>query len=216
MKIRSGSKLVMIGDSVTDMERARPLGEGLFNAWGKGYVANVEALLSSCCPEQRIRVINVGVSGNTVRDLKARWQTDVMDLKPDWVSIMIGINDVWRQFDTPMIVEGQVHLEEYEKTLVELVEKTLPVTKGMVLMTPYLIESNRKDAMRARMEQYGKIVRKTATKYKTLFVDTQAAFDEVLQHVHAMSIAWDRVHPNAAGHMLLARAFLKGIGFNRF
>ena len=61
----------------------------------------VDALLGAVYPERMIRVINMGVSGNTTRDLKARWQTDVLDLKPDWLSIMIGANDVWRQYDSP-------------------------------------------------------------------------------------------------------------------
>jgi lysophospholipase L1-like esterase len=101
MKIEPGSKLVMIGDSITDAERARPVGEGLFSAQGRGYVSMVDALLGAVYPRHAIRVVNMGVSGNTVRDLKARWQTDVLDLKPDWLSILIGDNDVWRQFDTP-------------------------------------------------------------------------------------------------------------------
>ena len=95
----------MIGDSVTDCERLRPIGEGLFDALGRGYVSMVDGLLMARYPAHRIRVVNMGVSGNTVRDLQKRWQTDVMDLKPDWLSVCIGINDVWRQFDTPLQTE---------------------------------------------------------------------------------------------------------------
>ena len=82
--------------------RARPIGEGRADdALGRGYVMMVDALLGAVYPERMIRVINMGVSGNTTRDLKARWQRDVLDLKPDWLSIMIGANDVWRQYDSP-------------------------------------------------------------------------------------------------------------------
>jgi lysophospholipase L1-like esterase len=209
MIIQPNSKLVIIGDSITDCERARPVGEGLFEATGKGYVSLVEALLTARYPAHRIRVVNVGSSGNTVRDLKARWQTDVIDLKPDWLSIMIGINDVWRQFDCPMQSEWHVLPEEYERTLDELLHWTAPLLKGLVLVTPYFIEPNRADAMRSKMDTYGTIVRKLAEKYQAHFVDTQAAFDQVLDHVHPMSLAWDRVHPNRTGHMIIARAFLK-------
>ena len=83
MKIDEHSKLVMIGDSITDSGRTQPVGEGLFEAHGKGYVAYVAGLLAASYPERRIRIVNMGTSGNTVRDLKARWQRDVMDLKPD-------------------------------------------------------------------------------------------------------------------------------------
>src|SRR3954462_2992704 len=98
MLIQAGQKLVMIGDSITDCERARPVGEGLFGAVGKGYVAMVDAQLMNAFPERSIRVVNMGSSGNTVRDLAGRWQGDILDLRPDWLSVLIGINDVWRQF----------------------------------------------------------------------------------------------------------------------
>ncbi len=85
--------------------------------------------------------------------------------------------------------------------------------KGLVLMTPYYIEPNGSDAMRAMMDKYGAAVKEIAAKYGTLFVDTQAAFDKVLTHYHPNYFAWDRVHPNNMGHMVLARAFLQEIGF---
>jgi lysophospholipase L1-like esterase len=213
MKFQKNDRLVMIGDSITDCGRARPLGEGLFEGIGKGYVAQVEALLHAVYPELTVRVTNMGTSGNTVRELKARWQEDVLNLRPDWLSIMIGINDVWRQFDTPLITEGHVYIEEYEQTLQELVEQTNPHVKGIVLMTPFYIEPNERDAMRAMMDQYGQVVKRTAEKYGCVFVDTQAAFGSILEHTYPAALCWDRVHPNMAGHMTLARAFLQSVGF---
>lgn len=213
MLIPAQSKLVMIGDSITDAGRSRPVGEGLFEALGKGYVALVDALLGTCYPAQGVRVVNMGISGNTVRDLKARWQTDVLDLRPDWLSVMIGINDVWRQFDSPGRAEQHVGLEEYESTLRELVSQARPRVRGLVLMTPFYIESNRADAMRAMMDRYGAVVRKVAGEHEAVFVDTQAAFDAALEHYYPATLAWDRVHPGQTGHMILARAFLNAIGF---
>lgn len=213
LSIQPNSKLLMIGDSITDCQRARPVGEGLFEALGKGYVAQIEATLTAAIPEQRIRVVNMGTSGNTVRDLAARWRTDVIDLNPDWLSIMIGINDVWRQFDSPLQVEQHVLLPEYAETLERLVSQTRPRVRGLVMMTPYVIEPNRNDAMRATMDQYGAAVREIAGRHDALFIDTQHAFDQVLAHVHPMMLAWDRVHPGQAGHMVLARAFLSAVGF---
>ena len=86
MVIGNGETLLMIGDSVTDCDRARPVGEGDGNM-GNGYPRNVQALLDMKYPERHIRVLNMGIGGNTSRDLKERWQTDVLDLKPDWVTI---------------------------------------------------------------------------------------------------------------------------------
>lgn len=211
MIIQPNSKLLFIGDSITDCDRARPVGEG--TGLGNGYVSLVNALLTASYPQHHIRILNVGSSGNTIRDLDARWQTDVLNLKPDWLSVMIGINDVWRQFDAPLQTEGHVALDEYTTTLDRLLQKSRPPLKGLVLMTPYFIEPSRTDPMRAMMDKYGHAVRQLARKHKALFVDTQAAFDVFLQTVHPMSLAWDRVHPNLTGHALLARAFLKAVEY---
>ncbi|GGF96621.1 SGNH/GDSL hydrolase family protein [Paenibacillus abyssi] len=213
MKLNYQDKLVMIGDSITDCGRKQPVGEGLFEAVGKGYVALVDALLTSTYPELAIRVVNMGTSGNTVRDLKARWDSDVSELNPNWLSIMIGINDVWRQFDQPNMTESHVYLVEYEQTLEELILRTKPQVQGLILMTPFYIEPNREDLMRATMDEYGAVVRRLAVKHEVLFVDTQAAFDRVMTSIYPATLAWDRVHPNMTGHAVLARAFLKAIGY---
>ena len=112
-------RIVFAGDSVTDMGSTNPVGEGLFDNVGRSYVRVIENMLSAYYPEVFIRVTNSGISGNTSRDLRARFDRDVVDLKPDWVSICIGINDVWRQFDTPAITSDQVMPDEYAKNLEE-------------------------------------------------------------------------------------------------
>jgi lysophospholipase L1-like esterase len=214
MLLSKGQKLLFIGDSITDCGRAKPGVEGRDEALGRGYVAMVDALLQSVYPELQIRVVNKGIGGNTVRDLSARWEEDVLKANPDWVSIMIGINDVWRQFDLPLIKERHVYPDEYESTLRRLVLETKPHVKGLVLMTPYYLEPNPADPMRATMDQYGAIVRKIAEEAGAVFVDTQAAFEPLLKAVYPATLAWDRVHPNQTGHMALARAFLNAIGFD--
>lgn len=213
MLIGAHQKLVIIGDSVTDCGRSRPVAEGLFDPLGRGYPNFVNALLTARYPGLGIRVVNMGCGGDRVRELDKRWQTDVLDLEPDWLSINIGINDVWRQFDVPCITEEHVGLEEYGATLERLVAKTRPSLKGLVLMTPHFLEPCRSDAMRARMDQYGDVVRGLAGKYDARLADTQAAFDELLRHMHPSAIAWDRIHPNQVGQMVMARAFLDAIGF---
>lgn len=215
MLLSKRDKLVFIGDSITDCGRNRPVGESPFGGLGSGYVGLVDALLGASYPELQVRVVNVGISGHTVRDLKARWQSDVFDLKPDWLSIMIGVNDVWRQFDHPTIPETHVLLDEYATTLRELVERTQPLLKGLVLMTPFFIEPLRDDAMRARVDQYSAVVKQIAAEHDAILVDTQAAFDDVLEHGYSAKLALDRVHPNAIGHMTIARAMLSAIGFTR-
>ncbi len=211
MKLQNGQRLLFIGDSITDTGRERPVGrrDGL----GDGYVRLVNSLLGSFYPEVCINTLNTGVSGNRVTDLESRWQSDVLDLKPDWLSIMIGINDVWRQFDDNSSSD-QVTLDYYEKTLRRLVAEAKPGLIGLVLMTPFYIESNLADPMRTRMDAYGAVVKQIAVDESAIFVDTQAAFDEYLTQRPTQSLCGDRVHPNQTGHMILAKAFLSAVEFN--
>ena len=216
MKIAPRSKFVLIGDSVTDMGRAQPIGQGLFNPHGTGYPNVVQGLLTSVYPDYLINVVNMGVSGNTVRSLKERWDRDVLQLKPDWLSIMIGVNDVWRQFDVPQIPDGGAVLpDEYRATLDELAARTKPTLKGgLVLMTPVYWETNVQDAMAARVREYGAVCREVAEKNGVLFCDAQAYADRVLAHCHSCYIAWDRVHPNIPGANVLAHALLDTLDFD--
>ena len=126
---------------------------------------------------------------------------------------MIGINDVWRQFDSPTHTDMHVHPTEYQETLDSLIQNTLPIVKGLVLMSPFFIEPDNTEPMRAMMDVYGRLMKQVAQKYGVIFVDTQAAFDKNLKHIHSMSLAFDRVHPNSTGHMILTRAFLDAIEF---
>ncbi len=216
MKIAKGSRLLFIGDSVTDVGRERPVAEGLrTDVLGRGYANNVHALLGAVYPERNIHVLNTGISGNTSRDLKARWQTDVLDLKPDWVSVMIGINDVWRFFDCPFQFEKRVELDEYEANLDEIFAMTTPrLAGGLVVMTPFFIEPNLEDPMRKLLIGYQEVCKKLAKKHNALLADTQKHFDRIREFHYAAYIANDRVHPNNIGHMALARAFLDAVEFN--
>ena len=124
MLFTSGDRIVFTGDSVTDAGRGRPVGEGLWQGVGDGYVRTIDNILNVVYPDWRLWVSNTGTGGDTSRSLKKRWQEDVMNLKPDWVSLMIGINDIWRQFDTPTIPEQHVYPAEYRENLCEMLERT--------------------------------------------------------------------------------------------
>ncbi len=207
-------RIVFAGDSVTDMESAQPVGEGLFDSLGKGYVRVVDNLLAAWYPERHIRVTNSGISGNTSRNLLARWQQDVLELKPQWISICIGINDVWRQFDCPAMPDWWILPEEYRANVEQMVISAKENTKGVFLMTPYYMEPNKEDPMRKRMDEYGSICRDLAKKHQVTFIDLQAMFDRYFGHRHSSFIAWDRVHPNPIGATLIAGEFLKHCDFD--
>ena len=207
-------RIIFAGDSVTDMGSAQPVGEGLFDNVGRSYVRVVENMLSVCYPEVRVRVTNSGISGNTSRDLLARFQRDVVDLNPDWVSICIGINDVWRQFDSPAISDAQVFPEEYEQNVEKMILAVKGKVKGIFLLSPYYMEPNRADKMRARMDEYVAICAKLAEKHGCIFVDFQKLYEEYCSIRHSTYIAWDRVHPNQVGATLMAREFLAHCEFD--
>ncbi len=211
MLLEKNSRLIMAGDSVTDCGRnydAIPAGWGSF---GDGYVSLVNACLTTLAPEQEIMVVNRGVSGNNIRDLNARWERDVLALKPDYISVMIGINDVWRYFDAPLQQPEFVDKTEFEDTYCTLMEKTLPQVRGMFVMSPFMAEPNRGDPMRKTVEEYAAIARRTAEKYKVPYIDVQAKVDRFLQSLSSYVISSDRVHPNLQGHMILAKAFLDAV-----
>jgi lysophospholipase L1-like esterase len=207
-------RIVFAGDSVTDMDSAQPIGEGLFDNVGRGYVRIIENMLAAYYPEVFIRVTNAGTGGHTSRDLLNRFDRDVVDLKPDWVSICIGINDVWRQFDSPAIVSRHVYPDEYERNVEAMIEKVKGNVKGIFILSPYIIEPLREDMMRKRMDEYVEICRRLAKKHGCIFVDFQQMYEDYCKIRHSSYIAWDRIHPNQIGATLMAREFLKYCDFD--
>jgi lysophospholipase L1-like esterase len=208
MLFTKSTTLLFVGDSITDCDRDRESGG---TDLGAGYVAQVQALVGAHHPEAQIRYLNTGISGNRVTDLEARWDVDVLAHQPDWVSVMVGINDAWRHFDNPLI--EQVSLEAYSETLEALIQRTLPQVEGMIVMSPFFLEPNVEEPLRVMMDRYGAAARAIAERNGLRFVDVQAAFDAWLAHNHTSQLCGDRVHPNAVGHNIIASAFLNAVGF---
>lgn len=206
MIFQSDQKIVFAGDSITDCgrrDRARFL--------GNGYVAHLHDFVTAQYPALRLNWINRGVSGDTVRDLAARWDRDVLAERPNWVSIMIGINDVWRAFGNNTF--EAVPLPEYERTLRELLEQARARGARLIMMTPYMIEADRHQLMRRQMDWYSEAVRRLARELEAVLVDTQAAFDHVLRDSTPHDWADDQIHPDSAGHAVIALAWLRAVGF---
>lgn len=201
----SVTRLVMIGDSITEWGRPRPDSPDYATALGHGYVALTAQLLTARQPERRIEVLNRGVGGHTVRDLAARWQRDALDLRPDWLSVMIGINDVWRSFD-PQRQPEAVPPDEYEQTLDRLLAAARPHVRELLVLTPFYVEPDRSDPMRRRMDEFGGIVARLAPKHHARFIDTQRLIDDLLTQHSPEAIASDRVHVGELGHQTFATA----------
>ncbi len=207
-------RIIFAGDSVTDMGSQQPVGEGLGDNLGQGYPRMVENFLAAWYPELRIRVTNAGISGNTSSDLLERFDRDVVSLHPDWVSICIGINDVWRQFDCPAMPDTHVLPEQYRSNLEQMLRRLEGRVKGVILCTPYYMEPNAVDPMRARMDEYSAICRTLAAEHGCILVDFQEMYNRFFCFRHSSSIAWDRVHPNEMGAALMAREILRACGFD--
>lgn len=215
MILRQGSTIVFIGDSITAAGRG---GAGEAVPWeedwglGRGYVAQVWSWLVAAHAGLRCRVVNRGVSGDTVRGLAQRWEADALAESPDVLAVMIGINDVWRQFDQPWKAGAGVGPEEFRDTLGRLAAEARRRVPRLLLATPFVLEPRRTDPFRQRMDEYGGLVRQIAGEVGAECVEVQAAFDRVMEHVHPCALAWDRIHPGPHGHMVIARAFLQALG----
>ncbi len=207
MLFSAGQKILLVGDSITDAHR-----DVVNSPYGDGYVSQVRNFVLARYSELQLTFINRGVSGNTTRDLLGRWQRDVLAERPDWLSVKIGINDVWRRFDGHP--ELAVPLPEYGANLRSLLDQAqAQTTARLILLTPYMIEPDPKQPMRAAMDEYGAEVKAVAVEYGAVLVDTQAAFYEALQHTTPRDWAEDQIHPNGPGHAVIAIAFLRAVGF---
>ncbi|MFF4878791.1 SGNH/GDSL hydrolase family protein [Micromonospora sp. NPDC000668] len=206
MILRTGQRVVFIGDSITDCGR-----QGAAAPYGEGYVSLVRALVSARHPELELEWVNRGVSGDTVRHLAARWADDAIAERPDWLSVMIGINDIWRRYgDRP---DEAVPIDEYERTLRDLLRRAVDATGcRLILGDPFLIEADRSEPQRADTDRYAAVVAALAAEFNAVHVPTQAAFDRVLAISPAKRWADDRVHPHLPGHAVLADAFLTALG----
>jgi len=169
MLIKDFQKILFQGDSITDAGRMR-----IGNDLGVGYVFISTAWLRKLHPELKLEIINRGVSGNTVIDLKNRWEEDCIILKPDWLSILVGINDCY----------NNISEEEYEKTYTELillVKQNVP-SVNIVLMEPFLLEvkPEQKNLIKS-IENKCEIVRSLAKKFDTLFIPLYEIFKQLLK-----------------------------------
>lgn len=208
MKIKNNERIIFIGDSITDCSRGRPIGIG--DKLGNGYVSIISNRINARFPERNIEVLNLGSNGNRVTDLLHRSQRDIIDLKPDWLAISIGINDVWRQFDRPLD-PNQVIAEIFKRTYQELIQKTGIENQNLILLSPYFLETDRHHPMRIKMDLYRGIVKDLTAEFEASYIDLQNAFDRYLQFCPQTTISSDQIHLNQIGHTIIADAIFQGL-----
>jgi len=209
--IQDGQKVLFIGDSITDCGR---MGEQA--PYGAGYVRQAIELITARYPERKIEYLNRGISGNTVQDLKGRWEQDVIAHRPDWLCVKIGINDLHRTLDrTPQSVPADQFELIYRQCL-EAARRDTPAR--LVLIDPFYISpetgsSSREGQVLSLLPAYLEAVHRLAAEFRTLNVQTHDAFQRQLQWRPAGEFCPEPVHPFASGHMIIAHELLKALAW---
>ena len=193
-----GARVLFQGDSITDGNRGRSADPN--HILGHGYAFIIAAKFGDAMAERDLTFINRGISGNTVLDLLKRWQTDTLDLKPDILSILIGVNDKGK--GVPMDQYEQV----YDKLLTDT-KAANPKIK-LVLCEPFVVNHLAKTppngSPNADIVKRQEIVAKLAKKHGAAIVHFQKALDEACKRAPAIHWIWDDVHPTYSGHQVLA------------
>ncbi len=201
------------GDSITDCGRARDNDIRL----GDGYARLVEAELGYTCPNE-YTFINRGVGGNRIVDLYARMKSDIVNLKPDYMSILIGVNDVWHEIDWNKGVDAD-KFEKIYTMLLEEVKAALPDIKIMILL-PFVLNGpatcnteekpSKFETFSVEVAKRVEAAKRVAEKFGLPYIDLQTEFDKACEKAEPTYWCRDGVHPSAMGHELIKRLWLEG------
>ncbi|MCE5321754.1 SGNH/GDSL hydrolase family protein [bacterium] len=192
------------GDSVTDCTRLQEP-----NGLGLGYPMMIAATYASKYPEDRVEFVNRGISGNRVRDLRSRWQTDCIDIKPDLVSILIGINDTWRRYDSNDPTSAEAYEQDYRDILTRTRENT---DAFIIMMEPFVLPyPDDRLAWREDLDPKIHVVRKLAREFEAALIPLDGLFAQAACRREPQFWAADGVHPTLNGHALIARLWLDAV-----
>jgi lysophospholipase L1-like esterase len=202
IQVKPTDTLLFTGDSITDSGRRDAATAPL----GTGYVRMLADELAATGDRT---IINTGIGGNRAVDLESRWQFDVLDHRPDVLTIMIGINDTWRRYDANNPTSAQTFEQHYRDILTRSRAK---LTGQIVLFEPFLVEVT--DAQRSWRDDLNPkidVVRALAAEFDTELIPTDALMTAAAEELGAAAVAGDGVHPTDAGHRLLADAWLERV-----
>ena len=197
--------ILFIGDSITDCGRDR----NDLASLGMGYAAMLAGRLGLNHAELNLRFRNTGISGDSTHHMLARWDADCIDLKPDWVSILAGVNNTWRRYDQNDPTPDDLFKAEFR----ELLERVKNETGAkIILCSPFLLHTGEPIArMREDLDPKIGILKKLAEEFAAVWVDFDAAFIAAAERGNPAYWAFDGVHPTFAGHMLMADAWLEAV-----
>ena len=210
LKLKQGGVLVFQGDSITDAGRDKGKPEpNDVKALGKGYAAMVAGGLLGQYPELELKVYNRGISGNKIPDLADRWQTDTIDLKPDVLSILVGVNDLWHQFAFGS--KYQATIKDYEDGYRKLIERTQRDVPGVQIVICEAFTTRTSDHFKP-LEKYAAVCKQLAAEYNCPFVPFDSLFESAKQAAPAKFWLGDGIHPSIPGHALMADAWRAATG----
>ena len=200
--------IVFQGDSITDVGRDRDLTLPANLGMGSGYPFLTMTQLRLTEPEKDWQVFNRGISGNRIVDLYARWKREALNLKPDILSILIGVNDTWHESAFQNGVEVPRYAQFY-RMLLEWTLQVLPDIK-LVLLEPFVLPFGVVlPHWPAEIDERRAIVKDLAQKFNAIFIPTQTLLNEALKKAPQEYWLKDGVHPTSAGHALIARAWIE-------
>lgn len=205
--------ILLTGDSITDGNRYKKKEQewDLNHQMGHSYAYIINGMLGSMYPQKHLKFKNRGISGNRIIDLYARIDTDLLPIKPDILSVLVGVNDGPIDKNNFMPTAQDKYEAIYRMFLTEVKEK-LPDTK-IILMEPFVCEAGkmRKEykVWRDCVTGYAKTVKKLSQEFQTVFVPLQAEFDRLCAEYEPEYWSWDGVHPTENGHGLIAREWMK-------
>jgi acyl-CoA thioesterase-1 len=208
MSLQQNDHIVFFGDSITDCGRNRDAQPGDHTGWGGGYVYQLAAALSAELPDYELKFTNKGISGNRIYDLEARLDQDVLSLDPDVVSILIGINDVWRKYDSGVESELSEFTASYRRVLEKIEEQGAQI----VILEPFLlpVPEDRK-AWREDLDPKITAIRELAREFEAILVPLDGIFAAASCKRENAFWAADGVHPSPAGHALIANAWQEAV-----
>lgn len=198
--------ILFIGDSITDCRRDKDVPETL----GMGYVGMIAGRLGLDYPQLNLRFVNRGINGNRTCDLLARWDGDCIELQPDWVSILVGVNNTWRRYDSNDETPDMKFEQEYRELLQRVKDET---DARIVMCSPFLLHVDSSiEGMREDLDPKIAIIKNLAIEFGAIWVDFDAAFVAAEQRHVPSYWAGDGVHPSEAGHALMAETWIGIVG----
>jgi lysophospholipase L1-like esterase len=176
---------------------------------GSGYALLASSWFQALYPEKKVRFLNRGVAGDRAVDLEARWQRDCLDLQPNWLSVLVGINETWRTYDS----EDPTPVGEYAETLQRLLESALAGGKTrLILCEPFVLPvPPDREIWRYDLDPRIDVVRRLARRYQAIYVPFDGLFAQAAARREPAFWADDGVHPTPAGHALMAQAWLRAV-----